>query len=880
MEPIPHWFNPICYDPSNTVSKFKAFFATHDDEKYVQDLVHLFGQMNAERIESFLPDGLRERFSLYLTDRGKRFGKIWVHFQKSLLSASALDFALLGRLSLYKISAFTGENPRDLLIDEIFGYLLSRPMPFQESKDLNCYSIVLLKPRLDRYAAALKTAISSLLQAGDSFFQNFSTEECCLLFKTSAVILENQHYSWGELFFYWGKTSGNVAADSLHNLLITEKKVELPNLDAHPEEMSFKQYVINLTLHSLFNSAHSPFPLVESVRQELAQALFDAPSDEERESVVYYIATLSVWLQQEDQSFPFALAHEVLNSFFDAETRKGVVYNFLHASMHYFYALHALDVEDNVFLLEALYAVPLDVRVFFDSPIKGEKYPRSRFKLSQDYVLFARNHQLPLSAWGGILLRFAQEKNVCSSSDDSLYLNSAGHLELVQKIENLLGLPLPSKVVESLFFFQTAQKGALESVQQFAELRSQIFGRHLDDLSLPPDRYKAWEDHACHFIDQFLTPTLQCEQSFSDYRNKIDCFPGLIFGLAHMLQIAIYPKGVVSFSDLVPERIELEAPNLLKGALLIEKLNPFDPEYTEGPFWMARWKLDGNGIRLVISIMNSSVNMRTCGFSLKLPHGGMLDLPFFKELVDGLGKEALSDEEVMRLRSIAPTSVKKITALEPAAAHLKFDWYMSSSPLLQDSYLTNKNHAEFQNAEIRGELFEFVRSLHALFRRAFYSALIGTQAPAILLVSELSHLYPFDEGFYLQPRLAGLPLAEVDVIRYSDYRKGLEKIYQEWKEGATNNLFKASALQLKIGAEKIEEAPVDIEIKDEVFVQKSEEPDEEPHRRRDVHVTCTLLIDDEKLSLRVTHCPFKDKAEFVRRMVWQLALLKQDFITG
>ncbi len=831
MDPLPPWFTSLCENPTQVVVKFRNFFSSQHDEIYLEHLENLFGVINSQQIQSFLPEKLQKRVIMRRVGQEKRFQIIWNQFLPCLQNSSPLNMSLLERSGLYQNSAYGGENPRDLLINELSRYFLSCSMPLQESRALDCYEIKHLKSMIDSYADDLQRVVFSLFKLGprrmDISFQNFTLHERCILFKSTALKFQKREYSWGELVYFWGKTNGNAIVISalknyfcLDQLLIKENDVFLWSPKQN-SALTFKQFIIESTLHLLFKSFEAPLPDVKSIWKNLYEPLSSSTSDEERQNLVYYVDSVFTWFQA-NQEFPFATAQHVLHALQGHKILKSAIYNFLHAVTHFFQALRTCKVEESAeckkFLLEAIYAVPTERRQFFDKIIEGEKFLRLPFLVDHQFVSFAQSHNISLEKWGEIILRFSQTQKKEAFSQISS-CTSSEHLMLVQKIEALVGLPLTDHMVEDLLFFQTAKNGVLAVVERFEQLQKRIFDESLDTFSIPANRYSEWQKLPIEFMEHFSAPTLTFDEDSKGYKGRNDHFSLIPFEIARLLQIAVYPKPYVSFKNLIPEAVEMTEDSYMldlseMGSDILGKIQLIDTICPTGPLWMGQWKLKEKDMYFSISVIQSLQTMRTCTFSLKVPSEAVHNLSFLSQLVDERGIENFSSEQA------------------------------------------------------KGPLIEFVRLLHTQFLKSFYLVLLDTKAPKTVLSPGLNVLHPFENGFYLQ-KPKGEQLTELDVIRYSDYARYLEKIYSDWDESPEGEYKKTDAFQLRIGTEATPKAWVDLHILTEEFLENS---------HVFVNITWTLTIGEKDYVSSVKYSTLDGKDTFIQMMVWQLGLLKQEYI--
>lgn len=871
MDPIPKWFVPLCQTPTTILDRLKSFFVKHQDSKYLDDLVFLFGTFNVDRVQSLLPEKMKKRYVERIEKQETRFQLIWKYCLLSIQKQKPLNQQIVDQL--FEHSTFSGKNPQELIIEELASYFLTRKMPLQECKALNCYKIERVKRRIDGISDALNKVIDVLfhVELYPERFSNLSLAEKCLLFRNTALMTPKRAISWGELFHEWIKNSESKL--QISSLIFDQICIPIQDgamrIKQQAQSLNFKQFVSASTLYYLMETDKSPLPYVPVIRKNLEVAWKCVDSDKERQHAMYFIETLSLWYHNAQVEFPFTSALQVLNSLFEGH-QKGVVYHVLHAALHYFYALGKLNVEIDKksgcreFLFESIYAVTPERLRGFDQEIEGETISRGPFVLDEEFIQFTQDYSLSKEKWGEIILRFSRTRFKSIFGAEIACVGLKKHLQLVKKMETILGASLPKNTLEDFLFFQAAKKGASAVLDQFEQLRKKIYDGYLDALSLPDDLYQEWLHLPSQLVEQFIPLKLKFVGNINGYRDRNDTFPSLLFGLGRILQMAIYPKPLVSFEKFIPRIIwETDKGELCElilkeeGQKAVDSLQLFEPHFPSGPCWRASWNLKRSCF--TISILNSTHLLQTATFSLKLPSSASVDLKLFRKLVDGLGKEGLSDEEAL----IVPLEQQKFSSSLPrsiTSSHQQFDWHLNNSPLVS-SYLHSRPQKDLKQ-ETKKELFEFVRSLHSLFRKAFYAVLLNNRTfnP---LDSEILHLIPFENGFYLRPQVTNC-VSEIDVVRISDYRHHLNMLYEEWMLDAEETFFKENLFRLKIGTETFRELSVSIKI--------------EGQKHPDTFIPITWILEGHECELTIKYSPFESQDDFVRTMAWQLALLKQEFL--
>jgi hypothetical protein len=337
------------------------------------------------------------------------------------------------------------------------------------------------------------------------------------------------------------------------------------------------------------------------------------------------------------------------------------IYNFLHALLHYFHCLHEnIDAKEGrhmlfkeIFDLDYVQRKKYD----YDIPIKQTRnmkplYLRERFKVDSSFLELSKTHSFPRKMLGNVFLRCARTKQ---SEDARRFMNSEKHILLIERIEKFIGSTLPAILVYDILFFQSTEEGIFKVLDDFIELRDEIIKKHLYDFSIPPDLYRKLLISTTNFMDQFtfIMPELQ------QLNERTDIFTRTINHINLLMRFTTYPKCLVSFCELIPTEVNKEKFVFIKNDI-INHLRPLlsDIEFSFSPSWHVRWEFNQkfNIYEMVVLLTNPFHNNISCSFRvpLRIPIENELEssqlFELISSLVDGLGSEALKEEEEIEFK--------------------------------------------------------------------------------------------------------------------------------------------------------------------------------------------------------------------------------------
>lgn len=897
----PPW--PFRLPPNNFSTNFANYCQENrNSDRLITELVHFFGQdAGQDPLFKLFPSKVKQKLGPKIKSLRKRLEKIR---EKSLslykLSPSPV-FSSRDISPFYPTTAYAGIAPEELLAQDI----LSQPMPQQLAKTLRCYDLKAVSHRVNHQQQRLDDMIQKLFQLKlngqqTTVLNGIDWQEELDAFKYAAIVRDGHPFSWGDLLLLWTKKNGlSKVLDQkfrIHHLVTNNRHC------VNAENLSFKEFVISQTLYVLFKDGDkAPLPSFSQgsgVWESLYEIFDSTDSDVMRRDTLFYVKTLRSW-QQGLMEYPFQRALNAIKAWIP--DKQSSVYHFLHSAIHYFHCLSVFDIsEDHTravqILFEAIYAMPLEQQEIFNKPIE-EKGKRSDFQFKQKLVDFFKDHALAPDRWGEIFLRFSQTKT--PQSGDISFGDTNFHLTLIEDIEKILTPPiildenppentfpdpyrsspndvlssseeespeeiLPTEVIFKLLFFQTAKPTSFDAVNNCATFRQTILRDYLNTLAIPPEMYKEWE-----LLNTKLLEAIETSPELSKVsQGYASLFPQAIATIARLLQLVTYPRPFVFFKDLMPIQIEAEGP-LFSENSLVEELQLCEEDFAMGPAWLGRWVFDKRtGMWcFFVSIMNSMRLERTCTFYVHLPPNlSQPDhLKLLRELVDGLGREAPSEEESLQMqeKSLDTTHSVPVDIINKKAPPSEMlDSYLACSSPMKLSYEHFSSETSQENPEnTKEELYTFVKSLQVGLKKAFYFALnpemtqpfleAGGTPPTIYLTEE--------EFCLIEPSLSGdEDLTHCIVLEAC--RNSLLSIYDTWTENEMESCVVENAFFLDIDGGVT--FPVRLKIcQEETFMRMTMEIDK----------------DGEVLhSMSLKHSEFEEEENFVFFMQWQMALFKQE----
>ena len=876
IQDFPKWFKEIeeklLTDYVGTVFS-KLDFKIKD---LLTDLVTFFGILNKEKIKSLLTRHvikyenecmrIEQVLSIYLKCMEK---------SKDNETTSAVineTTIILERAKMYDhLSMYS--DIWTCAIKEMAKYILAWSMPLQDSKLRGCYSINWIKINIDADDSHYQNLIMTLFQirANEDPPKISKSDELLLYKRTAIKIYGKKEISWASYLCKWlrKKDPSNpllnmLESSALFKVLIKSNsfaiqkrnlsshtganqslskegsnKIIISNVNEQKPQLRQNPLKVDLFQDTINNLCHHPKSLLpkSDYFKDFLLKLFESTipvdrSDRARQSIMCYIEYLEQsYVHDQSETF-FNNGLAVLNSLIPDTGLS--LYNFLHALLHYFDSLNQSTDEDaKDFLFKSIHFIDFADRKKYDTQIKEfykqKKFSRQKFKIDSFLMNFVKNHTLTLKQWGKIILRCSRSNG--QGIQPCPYLDPEAHLNLVDEIEKLTGL-LPVDIVNDLLYFQMASVSGsvFDVLTQFSNLRDLIIKEHLDDdISIPSELYKSLEKLSSLFLDQF-TDTLSSDiRKLNDRANTL--------GLTHIevnffLSFTTYPKATVPFCELMPLQIKDKQFIFPKNVLnqIINYHRSIHQSFNFGPSWLVRWEFNEKFkmCEMIVTLTNRFKNNVTSSFRLpiKIPiQNEEESIRFCKLLthsVDGLGKEALSDEEKSKTLEL------KLTVKEPSSGvriygtpQKKFDQFMEFSPLVKYEFETiDRKDEDSQLAEIKAELFEFVQLLRTSFLQSFYFVLNPEKMSENLSNSCIYTILPRPGGFYLSSAL-NLFIPEMDKlnsselhIRNADYLEKFREIYKSiyWDEEKTPRAYEDKFMLCFYADGYVKELPVNLQI--------------------------------------------------------------------
>ncbi|MBA3238032.1 MAG: hypothetical protein H0T62_06740 [Parachlamydiaceae bacterium] len=653
----------------------------------------------------------------------------------------------------------------------------------------------------------------------------------------------------------------------------------ISNVSVHktlPKIHSFKYDLFIDTIHNLYKHPKSLLPKSTYFKETLLK-LFETTipmdrSDCARQSIMYYIDYLEQnygQMQLESTSglaavdgfsavdrFPHANdeVYDFKPIYTETFFKNGLdflnvlipqtkisIYNFLHALLHYFNCLNqSTDNDAKDFLFKSIYFMQLTDRKKYDIQIKElpkpRKFSRSKFKIDSSLIKFANSHTLTSKQWGALFLRFSRSN---LQGEPCPYMDPEAHLNLVVEIEKLTGL-LSDDIVFDLLYFQMACGSAsiFKVLTEFSDLRNLIIKSHLEEISLPSELYEYLEKLPSNFIEQF-TNTLP--EDICKLNPRSYSLASTIMEVAFLLSFTTYPKTTVLFSELIPEKTQGKKLIFSENVdnQIINNQRPLHPVYHYGPTWLVRWEFNERleMFEMIVILTNRIKSNVSCSFRLpiKIPTQNVYKSIHFCNLmssvVDGLGKEALSEDENLKAVKLGLTVKARSTKNSiHGTPQKKFDQFMEFSPLLKYEFekINQKKEEESQQEEIKAELFEFVTLLRTSFLQSFYFVLNPEKMSTKLSNTSINAILPRPDGFYFSsalslfiPELKETHLSEVH-IKNSDYLVKFREIYLQlyWDDNKTPRLYQDAFILYFYAEESIQEFPISLQIEN-LYIDQS-----------------------------------------------------------
>lgn len=369
MDILPTWFTDSPEHSRRTfLEKIQEFVDCKDSDEIalkIEEFIKIIGFLNKSTFEAFLPETTCKIFATWLKKKNEDIQKIIELSLTALIQTGEPDYEKIE--SLFQLSVFSTNNIFHSLIQEVTFYLLSQPMPIQNS--LGFYSVSIFQKALDvRQGKLMKTvqfvfdmtlskekldqtlsqievkfdfgnfmgSIGNLfLNKQDQFRGFLSLEEEQFLFKYAALKGDGLFMSYGHFLISWARKSsyGKPLLDLIHTCFCFDKFLIKEGDSEANSKTSLQNSLIESTLHIFFKSQEKAIPTGEW-RNALKQLFCE--SEQTRLDSMDYIDELKK--RASIVPFPFAELLSILNVDFPDKT--STIYQFLHSSLHFFCPLN------------------------------------------------------------------------------------------------------------------------------------------------------------------------------------------------------------------------------------------------------------------------------------------------------------------------------------------------------------------------------------------------------------------------------------------------------------------------------------------------------------------------------------------------------------
>lgn len=535
---LPSWFATIAKLPVDKISQnFQDQFASCNKEtkEKIIFLVTIFGYSNMVSVKALLTKykiAQNLNFYSFQMERLKRVQQICL---KSLFTNCSFDEITFDEITIANnhlydhIPAFPPKKTFECVIPDIKNYLLCVEFPLQRSKALNAYSLKWIKELIDSYDQQLQEAIGLLFQqkqAADQI-QSPNSDQQILLFKHAGLKgCGGRPVPWSTLLYLWNadqckKMEMNY---SLFRLLYPKVPLSQKNIN-----LTFRQFIVKNSVDTLFHKKDSVLPPNEEIESSIYELFIN--SETERQNVIYYIDHLHEQLST--KTFLFSEELAILKRLVADENSQS--YNFLHAVLHYFRYLNQYDPSTGFrpYLFRSIYALSYPVRAYFDQPMQDE-FLRLTFKTNGRSTLdFIKAHFESPELWGCIFLRNTFEQGKIESP----YMSLNEHLYLLIKIEILIKMHLPMKIIFRLLLLQTVKPSITSVINKFETIRQ----KNNNNIHELPSLFNRWQELHKEFLAEIGHVNLN---SLFSSMNQVMIVPPKIDQLSFLLQFSAHPDFI------------------------------------------------------------------------------------------------------------------------------------------------------------------------------------------------------------------------------------------------------------------------------------------------------------------------------------------------
>lgn len=417
---------------------------TFQDSEWLEKLILFSGYLNATATCELLGEDVKQDFVHEL----ERLGVLQQVCFDCLFKGEEVTALILEKYQIYaKNSLFDGRLLQDRIKEDTKTFFLADKTPKQTAQFFGLYKVEWIKTLVDTIFAKVISAINTRSIEED-------TEK--LLYKHAGLIWFGKSISIAELYYTWGSQSFKTS--SLFFKLYLEGKKPLD------QDIDFLKHWTHVLLHTFFAHEDTYLPEfkiggVQEISKNLEHLFSSSP-----DSIIIafcYINQLHELFDKTTKQFNFDQALFALKMLELDE--RDELYNFLHASLHYFRGLSILSDHKafRFFLFYALYQLPVSKRRCLDISIQGV-YDIQTFKVDLTTCRFMMNHFKNPWVWAKIFYTYLDSKGNFRFFE----VNLKDHIELARIMEEfILKELLPIDLLEN-FLLNLPAKSTLVDVLQ------------------------------------------------------------------------------------------------------------------------------------------------------------------------------------------------------------------------------------------------------------------------------------------------------------------------------------------------------------------------------------------------------------------------------
>ena len=572
-------------------------------------------------------------------------------------------------------------------------------------------------------------------------------------------------------------------------------------------------------------------------------------------------------LTQECDPFPFEQGYKVLETFYPLLIPQN--YHFIRTALLFFYCKSKFAIPEThaPMLFEAFYQLTTKeqqeyCQLILDPKLwNQEHFPRTAFQVTDQVITYFNLKQISLQNIVPIILKFLTTKSDTHPPSLNLpsYLSLEFHTELLNDIDKQLNLNLPLSIVIDFLTFLTTNAKTKENIIHFFNLQKKIKENYLETLTLPPLLYQSFKKMAANFIDSIQ---IDLKGKFSSkISSQLVNYPKSILLFAKLLQFSTYPMPFCRFQNAMPEEIQIT-----KGEYIINKekfcpvnhIAPIYSDFAQGPAKFCYLLLQTSTQPLFcVSLINSLENPKQASF-FQIP----IDISFlsdakattfynllycfidsFAEEVLPIEKEKESSKENRKIPHFPDESSLQNKPIEQI-----FDQFLDCSPFLAIAWV--KIHKQFgdQLPLVKRALYTFIKTLRSSFKKSFFSLHHNSASPSPL------HFFSLDE----------------------EAQKEEKSSFQSLFAGNFKQIYQSTSKMTQINKNLcFYESKENYQMNFNFVFPPTNNASSSTPSLLGIQLSLFDNQSQKEESLTVYYDAFKNEQHFVRLMIWQIYLLKQ-----